>query len=107
MKKRATKKVPEATPAPPENQKLNMVTATPLINMSGWLKVTSQKTGYFVYVPLPIRLIVQLPDEKGGGCIVRGAHGDESTTKESIVEILKALNGYPVGGWASSWCLAG
>ncbi len=75
--------------------------------MSGWLKVTSIKTGYTVLVPLPIRLIHQIPDEKGGGCIVRGAHGDEATAKESIVQILTALNGYPVGGDISTWALAG
>lgn len=75
--------------------------------MSAWLKVTSQKSGHFVYLPLPIRLIQQIPDEKGGGCLIRGAQGDEATAKENIVEILTALNGYPVGGDVSSWSLAG
>lgn len=79
------------------------VTVRAAPNMSGWLKVTSQKSGYFIFVPLPIRLIHQIPDDKGGGCIVRGANGDESTTKESVTEILEALNGYPVGGAASTW----
>ena len=40
--------------------------------MSPWLPVTSKKTGYKVFVPLPIRLIQQPPDSEGG-CIVRGA----------------------------------
>ena len=75
-------------------------------NTSAWLKVTSQRTGFHVYVPLPIRLIQQIPDARGGGCIVRGAHGDEATTKENIVEILEALNGYPIGGAASCWVVA-
>lgn len=92
----------------PTESKYRLALRTTLgTSMSGWLKVTSQKSGYFVFVPLPIRLIHQIPDEKGGGCIVRGAHGDESTTKENIVEILGALNGYPVGGDVSYWSLAG
>lgn len=72
-----------------------------------WLKVTSKKNGLFVYLPLPIRLIQQLPDEQGGGCLVRGAHGDESTTRENIVEIFNMLNACPVSGDISSWSLAG
>lgn len=68
-----------------------------------WLPVTSQKTGHKVFLPLPIRLITQLPDEKGGGCIVRGAYGDESTAKENICEILRVLNGVPIGKGASCW----
>jgi len=75
--------------------------------MSAWLKITSQKSGHFVYLPLPIRLIQQIPDEKGGGCLIRGAQGDEATAKENIIEILTALNGYPVGGDVSSCALAG
>lgn len=71
-----------------------------------WLPVTSPKSGHIVYVPLPIRLIVQIPDEKGGGCIIRGAHGDEQSTKENIVEILGLLGGFPLKP-ASSWSLAG
>lgn len=73
--------------------------------MSAWLRVTSKKTGYLVFVPLPIRLIHQLPDSEGGGCIVRGAHGDEATATETIVEILDVLGGYPLQG-ASAWSIA-
>ena len=86
---------------------VNVTMRVAVPGMCAWLKVTSQKSGYFVYVPLPIRLIHQIPDKKGGGCIVRGAHGDESTAKESIVEIMEALNGYPIGGAISTWAPAG
>jgi hypothetical protein len=78
-----------------------------LVAPSLWLKVTSKKTGLFVYLPLPIRLIQQLPDEQGGGCLVRGACGDESTTKENIVEIFSMLNACLVSGDISCWSLAG
>lgn len=71
-----------------------------------WLKVTSKNTGRLNYLPLPIRLIQQIPDEEGGGCIVTGAHGDMSTAKESIIEILDLLGGYAIGG-ASAWSIAG
>jgi len=73
---------------------------------SGWLPVTSLKSGYTVFVPLPIRLIHQIPDNKGGGCIVRGAHGDEATARESVLEVLGMLNGYPLKT-VSTWSLAG
>lgn len=84
---------------------VRVANVNPPAPMSAWLKVTSQKSGHFVYLPLPIRLIQQIPDEKGGGCLVRGAQGDEATAKENIVEVLTALNGYPVGGDVSSWSL--
>lgn len=72
---------------------------------SAWLQVTSLKTGWKVFVPLPIRLIQQIPDEKGGGCLIRGAHGDETTSRENIVEVLGMLNGYSLTD-AACWSLA-
>jgi len=43
-----------------QNFSVTMRVAAP--SASPWLKVTSQKTGLFVFVPLPIRLIHQIPD---------------------------------------------
>jgi hypothetical protein len=83
---------------------VRMSTVVP--GMSPWLPVTSKKTGYKIFVPLPIRLIQQIPDSEGGGCIVRGAEGDEATAKESIVQILDWLGGFPLGEGASSWAIA-
>ena len=70
-----------------------------------WLPVTSKKTGQKVFLPLPIRLIHTLPDQEGGGCTIMGAFGDLSTAKESALEILGMLNGYPLGN-VSEWRLA-
>lgn len=78
-----------------------------VLDPSYWLPVTSKKTGFKVFVPLPIRLIQQIPEEQGGGCMVRGAHGDESTTKENILQILDMLNAHPLGSGAGFWQLAG
>ena len=74
---------------------------------NGWLRVTSAKTERDVYVPLPIRLIQVIPPEgdNPGGCLIRGAHGDEALSKEGIIEILNRLNGYALGG-AHEWALA-
>lgn len=82
----------------------NMVVALPT---APWLPVTSKKTGLLVLLPLPIRMIQRLPAENGadGGCLIRGAHGDESTAKESVLEILGMLNGYALGA-VSEWYLA-
>lgn len=83
---------------------IKMIVASPA---SPWLPITSKKTGLQVLLPLPIRMIQRLPAENGhdGGCLVRGAHGDESTAKESVLEILEMLNGYPLGDVAE-WRLA-
>jgi hypothetical protein len=67
---------------------------------SPWLRVTSEKTGLAVYLPLPIRLIQELPS---GGSLVTGAHGDVSTAKESPLAILDMLNGVPLGGRSEWW----
>lgn len=71
-----------------------------------WLPVTSKKSGYKVFLPLPIRLIQQIPDAQGGGCIVRGYYGDECITTENIVEVLRMMNGAPLGEGASCWEIA-
>ena len=81
---------------------VNMVVASPA---QPWLPVTSKKTGQKVFLPLPIRLIHTLPDQEGGGCTIMGAFGDLSTAKESALEILGMLNGYPLGN-VSEWRLA-
>lgn len=71
-----------------------------------WIPLTSKKDGNKVFLPLPIRMIRQVPTEKGGGCVVRGYYGDECVTKENICEILRVLNGVPLGEGASCWEIA-
>lgn len=85
------------------NWAVTMGVAAP--GMTQCLRVTSKKTGHAIYLPLPIRLIEQVPDAEGGGCIVRGAYGDTSTAKEGICKILDRLSWIPLDG-ASEWALA-
>lgn len=96
-----------ATAAPdPSEMKVGTISsvrmALPKANF--WLQVTGQESGSNIFIPLPIRLITQL-SETEGGCIVRGAHGDEVKTKENILQILDRLNGFPLRS-ASVWSLA-
>lgn len=111
-KRKHTKRTPEIPAVEevakePDRVAWLKVSTVSLPETSLWLRVTSLKTGYDVYVPLPIRLIQVIPTKDGqGGCLVRGAHGDETTAKEGILEILGRLNGAPLGG-ASEWQLAG
>lgn len=73
--------------------------------MSAWAPFTDP-TERKVFIPLPIRLIVQIPDNDGAGCIIKSCHGDEIRVRENIVEVLTILNGYPLGEGASSWSIA-
>lgn len=102
----AAPKKSAAAPKEDSGRSISVRMATVVPGMSPWLPVTSKKTGYRVFVPLPIRLIHQIPDSEGGGCIVRGVHGDEATAKESIVQILDWIGGFPLREGASSWVIA-
>lgn len=75
--------------------------------MSFWIPLTSKKNENKVFVPLPIRLIQQIPEEKGGSCVVRGVYGDDILVAENICEIFRVLNGTPIGKGAACWELAG
>lgn len=75
--------------------------------MSFWIPLTSKRNGNKVFIPLPIHLIQQISEEKGGGCVVRSKYGDEILVTENICEIFRVLNGTPIGKGAACWELAG
>lgn len=71
-----------------------------------FLPLTGKKTNRRVYLPLPIRLIQEMTEIEGGGCLVRGYYGDECLAAEDIVEIFTLLGAASLGEGVSSWHLA-
>lgn len=82
-----------------------LAVARPGASVTIFLPLTSKKTNRRVYLPLPIRLIQEMTELEGGGCLVRGYYGDEVLAQENIVDILTMIGACSLGGVAS-WNLA-